>query len=131
MTLRRLNGDRKRGWPIANAAISTTRKISGAKRARSPNQSVLDCGVWAMRVTSAILLRHLRRLRLQRHHPHQKLLVGIVAVYLAGHAAFPHDNDTMADRQDFGKFRRYRDDGNAFARHLAKEVVHFDLGADV
>src|SRR5258705_195619 len=118
MTLSRLNGVRKRGWPIANAAISTTRKISGAKRARRPNQSVLDGGVWAMRVTSAILLPHLRGLRSQRHHPHQELLVCIVAAYLAGHAAFPHNNDTVADRQDFRKLRRYRDDRNACVRHF-------------
>ncbi len=39
MTLKRLMDERKRGSSVANTAISTSRKISGAKRARNEKAS--------------------------------------------------------------------------------------------
>ena len=39
MTLKRLTEDRKRGSRIANTAISTSRNMRGAKRAKNENAS--------------------------------------------------------------------------------------------
>src|ERR1700676_4480790 len=99
--LKRLRGVRKRGSPMAKPAIRTIRKMSGAKRARNPMMSVL-AGGWGSEWGFGVLFsfRPLGRFCAKGPHCNKDSLSSILAIDLAGHAAFAHGDDAITDGQD-------------------------------
>src|SRR4029079_15497635 len=97
-TLKRLSGVRNVGWAMAKTVIRTTRKMSGAKRARKPIRSNLAGAGASVRAASVIRFSS-RRPPAQCHHRHQRLLGRLIAHRLAGDAALTHGDDPVADRE--------------------------------
>ena len=108
MTLNRLSGSRKRGFEHARrSTISTSRKISGAKRVEQAEATSTPLRSALARRRSCSSPRSCRRACVERHQLHQLLLAwprraGISPVI----AALAHGDDAVADRQHLGQLRR-------------------------
>ena len=66
-----------------------------------------------------------------RSELHDRLLVHVVALDLAGDPALVQHQDAVADADQFRQFRRNRDDADALVGEVAQDRVDLRLGADV